>query len=63
MEILLVLRLMLERKGYVVELSSEPDKILQPGAAMPDLLILDVWMGNFDGREICQQLKSNPGNW
>jgi len=59
-EILLVLRIMLERKGYVIELSSEPEKILLPGASLPDLLILDIWMGNFDGREICQQIKSDP---
>lgn len=59
-EILVVLKIMLERKGYAVELSSDPGKILLPGAFAPDLLILDIWMGNFDGREICQQLKSNP---
>ncbi|MGN6491095.1 MAG: response regulator [Agriterribacter sp.] len=59
-EILFVIKIMLERKGYAVELSSEADKILLPGTPMPDLLILDIWMGNFDGREICQQLKNDP---
>jgi len=59
-DILHALKIMLERKGYAVELSSEADKIFLPGFDMPDLLILDIWMGNFDGREICHQLKSDP---
>lgn len=58
-DILLALKIMLERKGYQVELSSEVDTLLLHGTAIPDLLILDIWMGNYDGREICQQLKNN----
>ncbi|MBI2601320.1 response regulator [Candidatus Daviesbacteria bacterium] len=27
---------------------------------MPDLVLLDVWMSGFDGREITRKLKSNP---
>jgi DNA-binding response OmpR family regulator len=58
-DILFVLKMMLEMKGYAVETSAQPDKILQPGSDMPDLLLLDIWMGIFDGREICQQLKND----
>jgi DNA-binding response OmpR family regulator len=59
-DILFVLKLMLEMKGYNVELSSDADKILSPGAEKPDLMLLDIWMGNYDGREICQQIKADP---
>ncbi|RYY68633.1 MAG: response regulator transcription factor [Chitinophagaceae bacterium] len=59
-DILFILKIMLEMKGFAVEISAEPGKILLPGSDMPDLLLLDIWMGNYDGREICQQLKSRP---
>lgn len=59
-DILFVLKMMLERKGYEVETSAEPDKILPPGSTLPDLVLLDIWMGNYDGRDICRQLKADP---
>lgn len=59
-DILFVLKLMLEMKGYTVELSSDPGKLLKMDTELPSLLLLDIWMGNYDGREICQQLKSDP---
>lgn len=59
-DILFVLKLMLEMKGYSVELSSEPGNILKKGSQLPELLLLDIWMGNYDGREICQQIKTDP---
>ena len=59
-DILFVLKMMLELEGYEVELNSEANKILLPGSAKPDLLLLDIWMGNYDGREICQQIKQDP---
>lgn len=51
---------MLELKGYEVELASEGDKVITLITNKPDLILLDIWMGNYDGREICQQLKNNP---
>lgn len=50
---------MLELKGYEVELASEGDKVIALSINKPDLILLDIWMGNYDGREICQQLKNN----
>lgn len=58
-DILFVLKLMLEMNGYDVEVSAEAGKILTPGSPLPDLLLLDIWMGNYDGREICQQVKND----
>ncbi len=57
-DILYVLKLMLEMNGYAVELSSDPGNLLPTGAVLPDLILLDIWMGMYDGREICQQIKS-----
>lgn len=51
---------MLELKGYKVELASEGDKVIALSTNKPDLILLDIWMGNYDGREICRQLKNNP---
>jgi CheY-like chemotaxis protein len=59
-DILFVLKMMLEMEGYEVELNPQANQILLPGSPKPDLLLLDIWMGNYDGREICQQLKSDP---
>jgi CheY-like chemotaxis protein len=59
-DILFVLKMMLELKGYEVELASEGDKVITLITNKPDLILLDIWMGNYDGREICQQLKNNP---
>lgn len=59
-DILFVLKLMLELKGYAVELADDEEKIYSLAANKPDLLLLDIWMGNYDGREICQKLKNDP---
>lgn len=59
-DILFVLKMMLELKGYKVELASEGDKVIALSTNKPDLILLDIWMGNYDGREICRQLKNNP---
>ena len=59
-DILFVLKMMLELKGYEVELAAEGDQVIALSANQPQLILLDIWMGNYDGREICQQLKNNP---
>lgn len=59
-DILIVLKMMLEMEGYQVELASENETVYAVSAQKPDLILLDIWMGNYDGREICQQLKSDP---
>lgn len=51
---------MLELKGYTVELADDGEKVQALSANKPDLVLLDIWMGIYDGREICQRLKSDP---
>ncbi len=58
-DILFVLKMMLEMNGYKVETTLDAAAVLAPDFSLPDLLLLDIWMGNYDGREICRQLKEN----
>jgi len=56
--ILEVLTLFLEDVGYEVETTHDGLKLqaFEPGSA--DLLLLDIWMSGWNGRDICQFLKS-----
>jgi len=58
-DILEVLRLILEDSGYEVETLSDGhylfDKIKDN---MPDLILLDIMLGNLDGRELCKNVKA-----
>lgn len=58
-DILEVLQLILEDSGYEVETLSDGlllfDKIR---AHRPDLILLDIMLGNMDGRELCKIVKS-----
>ncbi len=58
-DILEVLQLILEDFGYEVETLNNGsflfDKIK---AHRPDLILLDIMLGNLDGRELCKDVKS-----
>ncbi len=58
-DILEVLRYILEDSGYEVETLSDGhflfDKIK---AHTPDLIILDIMLGNLDGRQLCKDVKA-----
>ncbi|MCC8425666.1 PleD family two-component system response regulator [Mucilaginibacter sp. UR6-11] len=58
-DILEVLQLILEDSGYEVETLADGeflfDKIKQQ---QPDLIILDIMLGNYDGRELCRSVKA-----
>jgi two-component system phosphate regulon response regulator PhoB len=58
-DILEVLQLILEDSGYEVETLTNGhllfDKIK---AHRPDLILLDIMLGNMDGRELCKNVKS-----
>lgn len=60
-DILDILQLILEDKGYEVETLADGrhlfDKIKQ---YHPDLIILDIMLGNLDGRKLCQDVKASP---
>ncbi|HTE02325.1 MAG TPA: response regulator [Mucilaginibacter sp.] len=58
-DILEVLQLILEDSGYEVETLTNGhllfDKIK---AHRPDLILLDIMLGNMDGRELCKNVKA-----
>ncbi|MEO8412896.1 MAG: response regulator [Ginsengibacter sp.] len=60
MDILTVVKLILSMNHYYVHTVSDWREI--PGEIerfSPDLLLLDVWLGGADGRDICKNLKES----
>ncbi|WP_207532675.1 response regulator [Desertivirga arenae] len=59
-DILDCLELLLPIEGYSVVTSLEPDNIFENILEyIPDLILLDIQMGEHDGLEICKALKGN----
>lgn len=57
---LLLLELILSRKGYKVEAASSGQLALDSvDLAQPDLILLDIMMPDMDGYEICSRLKAS----
>ena len=59
-DILEVVKLLLTHHKYEVHTTSDPEEIAkQIKMFKPDLILLDVNIGKYDGREICKLLKSD----
>lgn len=59
-DILEVLQLILEDSGYEVEtLENGADLFEKIKATHPDLILLDIMLGNYDGRELCRKVKAS----
>ncbi|MEG3927861.1 adenylate/guanylate cyclase domain-containing protein [Microcoleus sp. T3_D1] len=57
---LLLLELILSRKGYKVEAASSGQQALDAvDLAQPDLILLDIMMPDMDGYEVCSRLKAS----
>ena len=56
--ILDVLSLFLEDVGYEVETTDDGATIQDAQRSYPDLMLLDIWMSGWNGRDICALLKS-----
>jgi len=57
---LLLLELILSRKGYKVETASSGQEALDSvDLAQPDLILLDIMMPEMDGYEVCSRLKAS----
>lgn len=52
------LQIVLQGEGYDVSSTIEPKKIKNMAKKHPDLLLLDIRMPGYDGREICRDLKN-----
>ena len=55
--ILDALTIMLEDGGYEVETTTNGSTIRDMKEELPDLLLLDIWISGWDGREACKYLK------
>ena len=58
--ILDVLTLFLEEEGYAVETTVDGGTLRALEQNFPDLLLLDIWMSGWHGRDVCRYLKSQP---
>lgn len=56
--ILDVLTIFLEEIGYEVESTVDARSLQTFSHGYPDLLLLDIWMSGWNGRDICRTLKS-----
>ncbi len=58
-DILEVLRYILEDFGYEVDTLSDGHHLFEKiKAHVPDLIFLDIMLGNLDGRELCKDVKA-----
>lgn len=53
-----VLQMILEDAGYEVQILLSGTEVYQICPPLPGLLLLDIWLGGTDGREICTFFKS-----
>ena len=59
-DILQIMRLFLNSKGFkVLTEANGQETYKQVDLYQPDLIILDVFLGNSDGRQICNELKND----
>ena len=59
-DILDILKLMLQTRGYHVLVSNDGSQLFEYAPEqLPDLVLLDIWMSGIDGRDICAGLKNN----
>lgn len=59
-DILFMIKTMLEMKGYRISAKDNPDDIESfIEQTRPDVILMDLLLSGFDGREICKKLKEN----
>ena len=60
-DVLEVVRLTLKAKGYdVLTIFQAGETFKKIAEFKPDVLLLDVYLGLFNGIDVCNELKSNP---
>ena len=59
-DILQVMQLLLGSRGFEIDVTTHADETFSRiHSFQPGLIFLDVFLGDFDGREICKEIKSN----
>ena len=60
MDILFVIRVLLERHGFLVEQENHGERVISKVKKFePGLILLDINLPGINGDEICEELKSN----
>ncbi|MFD2145689.1 response regulator [Mucilaginibacter antarcticus] len=58
-DILEIIQLILEDSGYEVETLADGQHLFEKiNEVHPDLIILDIMLGNLDGRDLCRKVKA-----
>jgi DNA-binding response OmpR family regulator len=57
-----VMELILSFEGYEVKSTLKGETLLEMENDFPDLLLLDIWLSGWDGREICKKLKKKQAS-
>jgi len=57
--ILHYLKIMLTRQQYKTTFLSSTDENVVTSVG-PDVILMDVWLGDEDGKEVCRSIKQNP---
>lgn len=53
------LTILLEEFGYEVTSTVDASTVKDTLKEKPDLILLDIWMSGWDGRDVCKYLKGN----
>ena len=55
-----VMRMILEDEGYEVVTATSEDEVLGWTGALPEVILLDIWLSGGSGQTICRHLKRDP---
>jgi DNA-binding response OmpR family regulator len=58
--ILEVLQMILEEEGYDIVADTHCDNMDGIRTHMPDLILIDLWIPELGGEEVCKEVKSDP---
>ena len=62
-DLLLLISIIIKREGHQAISLTSPVELLQKlDEYNPDLIILDVNLGNYNGQEVCKNIKANPAS-
>jgi two-component system phosphate regulon response regulator PhoB len=57
----LLIRLTLRSLGRIVQAASAAEGLALMRSERPDLVVLDVWLGQDSGLDVCAAIKTDPG--
>ena len=55
-----ILKIVLEKAGYSLEIKEDAGEILKNNFTLPDIFLIDKLLSGVDGLDVCRHLKSNP---